>query len=183
MNNKVWHFVTKLVALFATTSFALLLMSGTVSAQSIHTTRSSAAALCTSGDRHYLGGDHMFRGGDFDFTGDGGNDYLCSQSHQYQLIFQTDGNLVEYDLWNNRRVVWSPNTYGVGAVRAVFQDDGNFVIYQKDNCALWGTGTNNYNGDSGNELVIDNNSQVYIYGTEGEILRTRPFTTFVNHCK
>jgi hypothetical protein len=183
MNNKPWHFITKLAALFASITFVLLSLSGTVSAKTVQIEHPAAAALCSPSDIHYLGGDTMVRTGQFDFA-QGGGDYLCSSSHQYQLIFQSDGNLVEYDLWNNRNVVWSSGTYNVGAVKAVFQKDGNFVIYQQNNCPLWATGTNNYHGDSGSKLVVDSGSQIIIYGTGGEFLRGSgsPFPKFVNHC-
>lgn len=55
----------------------------------------------------------------------------------YRLVFQTDGNLVIYQI-NPFKVIWNANT--VGATRAAVQTDGNFVIY-KGNQVLFQTKT------------------------------------------
>lgn len=62
----------------------------------------------------------------------------------YQLMMQSDGNLVEYR-WDgdptqgsqSRRVCWSSNTYGSGANHATYQQDGNFVVYTPGGYAAW----------------------------------------------
>ncbi len=68
------------------------------------------------------------------------NDYLLSQSGQYQVVLQQDGNLVIYDLWNNHKPIWSSNTHGKAVNLAVMQGDGNFVIYGFPE-AVWSTNT------------------------------------------
>lgn len=53
------------------------------------------------------------------------------------LDMQADGNLV---LRYGGDVAWASNTKDTGAY-AVMQDDGNFVIYNWDNKAVWATNT------------------------------------------
>lgn len=57
----------------------------------------------------------------------------------FELILQTDGNLVEY-LVSAGRAVWSSRTSGAGETLR-FQTDGNIVLYSSTNHALWSTGT------------------------------------------
>jgi hypothetical protein len=58
-----------------------------------------------------------------------------------QLIMQNDGNLVMYNLSvNPRQVCWASNTYGQGggSTYAIFQADGNFVVYPSVGApAIW----------------------------------------------
>ena len=60
---------------------------------------------------------------------------LTSPEGQYELIMQTDGNLVIYDVWNGRSPVWASDTVGAPNTRAEMQDDGNLVIYWQQ--PLW----------------------------------------------
>jgi hypothetical protein len=61
---------------------------------------------------------------------------LQSPGGQFNLVFQaSDGNLVLYDpLW---KALWASNTVNDGAVIAVMQTDGNFVIYNRVGHPLW----------------------------------------------
>lgn len=65
---------------------------------------------------------------------------IYSSNGKYQLILQTDGNLVIYD--ENHTSIWATNmaTYGKGDHLDV-QFDGNLVVYDKDHKPLWSTGT------------------------------------------
>lgn len=53
----------------------------------------------------------------------------------YKLVFQRDGNLVEYT--GKYGATWSSGTYGRGAAKLILQTDGNMVIYTGSNRALW----------------------------------------------
>ena len=164
MNKGLWKFVTRVALLRASLIVAFTLLAGTASAHATNTIRPQG---------HYLGGDHMYRGGYFDFS-DGGNDYLLSQNHRYQLIFQTDGNLVEYDLsaGHGGVAIWASDTVGTGANLAAFQSDGNFVIYA-GKCAKWRTATN-YGNDPGYELIIKNSGEIGIWDQYGNLLDYTP---------
>lgn len=67
---------------------------------------------------------------------------LYSDDHRYFAAMQTDGNLVVYKNDGSHTVIWSTQTSGRGANRAVMQADGNFVLYTADHQAIWWTGSN-----------------------------------------
>ncbi|MCW2527384.1 MAG: hypothetical protein JWM76_2244 [Pseudonocardiales bacterium] len=71
---------------------------------------------------------------------------------QYQLIMQTDGNLVEY---GNGHALWSTGTQSPGASFLV-QSDGNAVVYSRAGAALWASRTSGH-GDSTLTLQSDGN--------------------------
>jgi hypothetical protein len=52
---------------------------------------------------------------------------------------QNDGNFVGYDCNDNPTFV--SQTPGNEGARAVIQDDGNLVVYSRDNRALWSSGS------------------------------------------
>jgi hypothetical protein len=56
-----------------------------------------------------------------------------------EMVWQADGNLVEYGL--DRSVVWKSGTNNKGASVLAMQNDGNLVIY-KSSGSIWNTGTN-----------------------------------------
>ena len=82
--------------------------------------------------------------------------YLLSPNHEYELIMQTDGNLV---LYHGGTALWSSQTGGDIGAYAVMQPDGNFVIYTGGS-ARWSTGTAGY---SGAYLDVQNDSNVVVY--------------------
>ncbi|MGW4382479.1 hypothetical protein [Kitasatospora sp. NPDC004531] len=61
-----------------------------------------------------------------------------SGSTWFELVLQSDGNLVEYR-WDggSRRACWATGTNGSGAHHATYQTDGNFVLYTQGGTALW----------------------------------------------
>jgi hypothetical protein len=63
-------------------------------------------------------------------------------SNRISLNLQTDGNLVLRD--EHGRTTWSTGTHAQGT-HAVFQDDGNFVLYQGEQ-TLWSSRTDGHNG-------------------------------------
>ncbi len=177
MNKKLQKLALKSTMLLASLAFILTMMVGTASAHSTHVT----SAKISHGV--YLGGDTMYRGGYFDLA-DGGNDYLLSQSHRYQLKFQPDGNLVEYDLWNYGRAIWASNTANEGATMAQMEGDGNFVIHTTWNTppvTVFQTYTyyreypqyssyySHYYSE-GYKLVVQNDSNVVVYDQYGRAL-------------
>jgi hypothetical protein len=60
------------------------------------------------------------------------------------LIMQTDGNLVVYLKTASGQqgpAVWASNTWGAWGAHAIFQNDGNFVVYATDGTAVWSSNT------------------------------------------
>lgn len=64
------------------------------------------------------------------------------RSNRLSLSLRTDGDLVLRD--EHGRTTWSSGTHAPGA-RAVFQADGNFVVYQGDQ-TLWSSRTEGHDG-------------------------------------
>jgi hypothetical protein len=70
------------------------------------------------------------------------------------LTFNPGGNLaVTY----NGAVTWSSGTTGVGAW-AVFQADGNLVVYTQDSSTAWSTRTDGHDG----AVLMIGNGNMYI---------------------
>lgn len=64
---------------------------------------------------------------------------LRSNNGQYNLIFQTDGNLVLYDTVGN--VKFTSNSHNRGGVICSMQADGNLVIYDASSNPVWASNT------------------------------------------
>ncbi|MEU5431895.1 hypothetical protein AB0G73_00795 [Streptomyces sp. NPDC020719] len=84
----------------------------------------------------------------------------------FQLIMQSDGNLVEYR-WDgdptqgsqSRSVCWASNSYGSGANHATYQGDGNFVVYTPGGYAVWAS---NSVGGGGSTVDINSRGDLYV---------------------
>lgn len=79
---------------------------------------------------------------------------------QYQLIFQTDGDLVLYK--DGGRAIWSSGTAGRGATELWMQNDGNFVIYANGR-PIWLTSTQ---GNSNAFFAFQPDGNLVIYRSE-----------------
>ncbi|MDE2594416.1 MAG: hypothetical protein KGL57_09270, partial [Burkholderiales bacterium] len=82
---------------------------------------------------------------------------ITSANGRYQLIYQTDGNLV---LYAGSAPLWASGTWGRGVGTAVMQGDGNLVIYNASHQPLWASGTF---GNAGSSLVVQDDGNVVIY--------------------
>ncbi|MEW2136471.1 hypothetical protein AB0892_07670 [Streptomyces sp. NPDC005409] len=77
----------------------------------------------------------------------------------WRLVMQTDGNLVEYKINRyGQRVCWATNTYPGSGNRAVYQHDGNFVVYNSSGTAVWASNTMNGAGET-----VDINTRGVVY--------------------
>ncbi|ATP29486.1 D-mannose binding lectin [Chromobacterium violaceum] len=98
------------------------------------------------------------------------NEYLLSTNGAYQLILQSDGNLVLYRMANHHPL-WASNTNGKDAMRAIMQTDGNFVLYDFHGKPLWASGTNGKPGcfvtmqDDGNLVIYEPKIPVWASNT------------------
>lgn len=87
---------------------------------------------------------------------------LASANGQFQLVMQTDGNLVLYDA--DLRALWSSGTNHTPGAWAAMQSDGNFVIYNGEGTtALWQTGTD---GQYDAFLVLQDDGNLVVYNAQ-----------------
>jgi cell wall-associated NlpC family hydrolase len=82
--------------------------------------------------------------------------YLMSPNGQYQLIMQTDGNLV---LYRGSTALWSSGTGGDDGATVTMQTDGNLVLYL-NGVAKWNSNTAGFSGDF---LQLQDDSNLVIY--------------------
>jgi hypothetical protein len=70
------------------------------------------------------------------------NQALFSANKRWELIYQSDGNLVLYDVSTSvPKARWNSHTYGASAGHSVMQSDGNFVVYNAENRPVWDSHT------------------------------------------
>lgn len=89
------------------------------------------------------------------------NQYLANSA--YRLVYQSDGNLVEYNTSN--QVVWTAHTYGSSVNNLKMQDDGNLVMYNASGGVVWSTGTGGTGGS--NYLILQDDGNVVVYTNSG----------------
>ena len=91
---------------------------------------------------------------------------LWSDGGAYYLSMQQDCNLVLYDYWSDfvhPKAVWNSGTWNRGVdCYAWMQTDGNFVIYNGNNQALWQSGTWGHL-NKGVYLQVQSDRNVVIY--------------------
>jgi len=87
------------------------------------------------------------------------NSCIESQSGQYMVLMQSDGNFFIYNR-STGVVTWAANTYGHPGAYGVMQTDGDFVIYSASGTFLWHSGTS---GQGGKILRIINDGRLIIY--------------------
>jgi hypothetical protein len=90
---------------------------------------------------------------------------LWSCDGKYELIMQTDGNLVLYD---NGGVLWSTATTGTGATFVIMQDDGNLVVYTAASVPEWSSNTAGHG--CGVYLAVQTDGNVVVYTSGGTAL-------------
>ncbi|HEX3563918.1 MAG TPA: hypothetical protein VHU17_00985 [Acidimicrobiales bacterium] len=84
---------------------------------------------------------------------------ITSTNGLFQLVMQTDGNLVVY-LVAQGDALWSTGTQNNPGAVAAMQDDGNLVVYSEGGTALWASGTTAPNST----LALQNDGNLVIYG-------------------
>ena len=101
---------------------------------------------------------------------------LVSPDGRYTLVFQSDGNLVEYA--SGGRPVWASGTAARGG-RLIAQPDGNLVIYNASGGPVWATGTGStvrvrlVLQDDGNLVLYRSGSAMWSSGgSRHDLLRT-----------
>lgn len=87
---------------------------------------------------------------------------IVSPNGRFRLIYQSDGNLVLYDLTGGT-ASWFTDTSGAPG-QVALQSDGNLVVYSAGNAALWFSGTA---GNAGAVLYIQNDGNLVLYSAGG----------------
>ena len=92
------------------------------------------------------------------------NQFLTSPNHQFKLVLQGDGNLVEYG--PGSRVVWNTATNRTSdrATTLALQTDGNLVLYTTAGRAVWASGTG---GFPVQDLALQTDGNLVAYLTTG----------------
>lgn len=86
---------------------------------------------------------------------------IWSPNGSYELLMQTNGNLVEY---GPSGAIWATATPASGN-HVTMQTDGNLVVYTSGGAPLWQSGTG---GNSGTfALRLQNDGNLVIYGVPG----------------
>ncbi|MHA3700962.1 transglycosylase family protein [Jatrophihabitans sp. YIM 134969] len=91
----------------------------------------------------------------------GVGDALRSANGVFSLQLQSDGNLVEYA---GGRPVWTSSTGGRGGSRLTLQTDGNLVLRNAANAAVWST--SQFASDP-SALILRNDAALYTARTNG----------------
>ncbi len=99
---------------------------------------------------------------------------VYSASRNHELLMQDDGNLVLYNTTNGT-AVWNSRTYGNAGAYAVFQTDGNFVVYSANGTALWYSAT--YGESGGQYLAVQDDGNLVIYRLFVSVFATATGTT------
>jgi hypothetical protein len=94
------------------------------------------------------------------------NQVIASNNKCFQLVMQTDGNLVLYKQ-STGRALWSSGTYNVGASKTVMQGDGNLVVYNSVDQPKWNSRTN---GNTGAFLILQDDGNLVIYSATARSL-------------
>lgn len=83
-----------------------------------------------------------------------------SPNKRYQLIYQTDGNLVVYELLPTKKAVWAAGTMGANPGKVTMQADGNLVVSRADGAVAWSSKTG---GNTGAVLSLQNDNNLVVY--------------------
>jgi len=100
----------------------------------------------------------------------GSNQSLDSTSGVFRAVMQGDGNFVIYkNQGNSQDVIWTSSTCNKGPLpcKLTMQDDGNLVIYNKNNQSTWASNTCGQ-GTSPFKLVMQNDGNLVIYQANGK---------------
>ncbi|HTU84918.1 MAG TPA: hypothetical protein VMF57_05050 [Solirubrobacteraceae bacterium] len=86
------------------------------------------------------------------------NQAIVSPDGHYELLMQSDGNLVEYIVGG--RAIWASGTSGDTGSHAVMQTGGNLAVYNPAGADVW---SSNSRGTGCPQLTIQNDGNVVIY--------------------
>ena len=90
--------------------------------------------------------------------------FLTSPNGEYQLIMQSDGNLVQYF---HKRALWNSGTYGNPGAYVAMQADGNLVVYNPSGHWLWASWSLG-RANAGYSLQVQGDGNLVIYTASGQ---------------
>jgi len=94
-------------------------------------------------------------------------DSVSSCDGRFNLVMQTDGNLVLYETQNGNSIaLWSSGTWQTTGSVAAMQTDGNFVVYDSNSRALWSSNTAGWPNAN---LAIQNDGNLVVYNGSAAI--------------
>jgi hypothetical protein len=92
---------------------------------------------------------------------------LTSDNGRFQVVMQTDGNVVELDAAN--KVIWSTQTGSNDGAKLIFQQDGNLVVHSATGkTALWASGTAASRAAA--KLLLQDDGNLVLYHASGKAL-------------
>ncbi|MDQ0934664.1 hypothetical protein [Streptomyces turgidiscabies] len=121
-----------------------------------------SALISTSGTASAAAGQSFLYRGEALHVGQMIYRFHAPQGWEIQLVMQNDGNLVEYLRFDDgsRYACWATNTWGSGDNNwAVYQRDGNFVVYNSGGGVVWASNTK---GGGGSTVDMDPNGVLYV---------------------
>lgn len=98
---------------------------------------------------------------------------LISDSGQFEFTLNANGRLVLINTMNER-TLWTADTFERAAAQAQFQGDGNFLLRNENDTAIWASNTHNSQAselkllDSGRVAIYSNNRIVWQISGENE---------------
>ena len=92
---------------------------------------------------------------------------FSSCSGRYVLSLQTDGNVVLRDQAEGGNAIWATGTSHTDAYVAVFQEDGNLVVYDSHSNPLWASHTNDQGAV---RLALQPDGNLVLYNSMGRAL-------------
>lgn len=93
-------------------------------------------------------------------------DQMVSANGAYRLVYQGDGNLVEYDQFGD--ALWNSNTQGTTPGKVIMQYDGNLVVYDTFQNARWNSGTDHGCDPSANWVRLQDDANLVVYRPHGD---------------
>ncbi|MFD8081536.1 hypothetical protein ACFV4F_07530 [Kitasatospora sp. NPDC059722] len=93
-------------------------------------------------------------------------DTLVSGNGDQRLVYQKDGNLVQYD--ESGYAVWASGTVNTSPGKVIMQYDGNFVVYDTFKNARWASGTALGCNPSANWVRLQNDGNLVVYRPHGD---------------
>jgi hypothetical protein len=87
---------------------------------------------------------------------------IVSPSGEYELLMQSDGNLVEYV--TGGRSIWSSQTSGQPGAHAIMQSNGDLVVVDAAGQSVWSS--NSHTSGCASELAMQDDGNLVIYGPD-----------------
>lgn len=93
------------------------------------------------------------------------NQVRSSPCGNYHFTMQSDGDLILYVSRHfcPKNSLWNSETHGKsqGPFICMMQEDGNLVVYDRNNNPIWASGTNNDKNQNRLDLQTDGNLVIY----------------------